>query len=130
MPTPSRYWREIPQRYRLEAAKCSQCGFIGFPPRVICPKCGSRESSPTTLADKGTLVTFTIIRVAPHQFVDQAPYIVGIAELDDGVKLTAQVVDCDFADVKVGLRVRIEFRKISEEGEGGVIYYGYKFVPE
>jgi hypothetical protein len=55
---------------------------------------------------------------------------VGIAELDDGVKLTAQVVDCDFADLKVGLRVRLEFRKLSEDGEAGVIYYGYKFVPE
>jgi uncharacterized OB-fold protein len=61
---------------------------------------------------------------------DQAPYAVGIAELDDGVRLTAQVVDCDFADLKVGLRVRLEFRKLSEDGEAGVIYYGYKFVPE
>jgi uncharacterized OB-fold protein len=55
---------------------------------------------------------------------------VGIAELDDGVKLTAQVVDCDFAELKVGMRVRLEFRKISEDGNAGAIHYGYKFVPE
>lgn len=130
MPTPSRYWREIPQRYRLEAKKCKNCGYVCFPPRLVCPQCGAREFGFVKLADRGTLVTYTIIRVPPHQFADQAPYAVGIAELDDGVKLTAQVVDCAFTDVKIGMRVKIEFRKIYEEGEGGVIYYGYKFVPE
>jgi len=130
MPTPSRYWREIPQRYRLEAGKCLSCGFICFPPRLICPGCGGRAFEPTNLADSGKIVTYTVIRVAPGQFVDEAPYAVGIAEMDDGVKLTAQVVDCDFAALKVGLRVKVEFRKISEDGAAGVIHYGYKFVPE
>jgi uncharacterized OB-fold protein len=130
MPTPSRYWREIPQRYRLEAGKCTSCGYICFPPRLICPRCGSREFAKTKLADSGKILTYTIIRVAPHQYVDQAPYAVGIAEQDDGVKLTAQIVDCNFEDLKIGMRVKIEFRKIYEEGEAGVIYYGYKFVKE
>ena len=130
MPTPSRYWREIPQRYRLEAAKCKSCGFVAFPPRPVCPKCGAREFIPTKLAEAGQLLTFTVIRVPPGPFEDQAPYAVGIAELDDGVRLTAQVVDCDFGALTVGARVRLEFRKVSEEGLAGVIYYGYKFVPE
>jgi len=130
MPTPSRYWREIPQRYRLEAGKCKSCGFVCFPPRLVCPQCGAREFAGTNLAEKGKLITYTIIRVPPHQFEDQAPYAVGIAELDDGVRLTAQVVDCDFAELRIGMRVQIEFRKVYEEGEAGVIYYGYKFVPD
>jgi len=130
MPTPSRYWREIPQRYRLEAGKCRKCGTISFPPRLVCPQCAAREFEPAKLADRGKILTYTIIRVAPHQFEDQTPYAVGIVELDDGVKLTAQVVDCDFADLNIGMRVKIEFRKIYEEGQAGVIYYGYKFVPE
>jgi uncharacterized protein len=130
MPTPSRHWREIPQRYRLEAAKCKGCGFVAFPPRVVCPDCGGRAFASVKLAGAGKLLTHTIIRVPPQPFEDQAPYAVGIAELDDGVKLTAQVVDCDFAELKVGLRVRLEFRKISEDGNAGAIHYGYKFVPE
>ena len=81
------------------------------------------------LADRGRLISYTIIRVAPHGFEDEAPYAAGIAELEDGVNLTAQIVDCEFADLKVGLPVKIEFRKVSEEGKAGVIYYGYKFVP-
>lgn len=130
MPTPSRDWREIPQRYRLEAAKCKGCGFVAFPPRLVCPKCGARAFEPTRLAEAGKLLTYTVIRVPPGPFEDQAPYAVGIAELDDGVRLTAQVVDCDFASLAVGRRVKLAFRKISEDGPAGVISYGYKFVPE
>jgi uncharacterized OB-fold protein len=130
VPTPSRYWREIPQRYRLEAGKCKRCGTIFFPPRVVCSVCQFREFETIKLADRGKLITYTIIRVPPHQFTDQAPYAMGIVELDDGVKLTGQIVDCDFNDLKIGLRLKLEFRKISQEGEAGIIYYGYKFVPE
>jgi uncharacterized OB-fold protein len=129
MPTPSRNWREIPQRYRLEAEKCGSCGAIAFPPRLICPDCGGRNFVPIRLAESGRLLTYTIIRVAPAGFEDQSPYALGIAELDDGAKLTAQVVDCDFAALKVGMRVRLEFRRISEDGPAGIIHYGYKFVP-
>jgi len=130
MPTPSRYWREIPQRYRLEAAKCKNCGFIAFPPRQICPRCHSRSFETIVLPEAGKVVTYTIIRVPPQPFSDQAPYAVGIVELDNGVRLTGQIVDCPFEDLKIGQRVKIEFRKIYQEGEAGVIYYGYKFVPE
>jgi uncharacterized OB-fold protein len=130
MPTPSRSWREFPQRYRLEAGKCKSCGFVAFPPRLICPHCKNREFEKVKLAETGKVLTFTIIRVPPQQFVDQAPYAVGIVELDDGVKLTGQIVDYNFEEIKIGKRVKVEFRKIFDEGEAGIICYGYKFVPE
>ncbi len=130
MSTPSRYWREIPQRYRLEANTCEACRIKFFPPRLICPQCKRRDLIPTKLAERGKVLSHTIIRVPPRQFTDQAPYVVGIVELDDGVKLTAQIVDCDFEDLKIGQRVRIEFRKIFQEGESGILCYGYKFVPD
>ena len=46
-----RYWREIPQRYRLEAGKCKQCGKTFFPPRLICDQCKSREFDTIILSD-------------------------------------------------------------------------------
>ena len=92
MPTPSRYWREIPQRYRLEGKKCRSCGRVAFPPRPVCPGCGGREFEAVRLAESGKLLTYTVIRVPPEGYEDQSPYAVGIAELDDGVRLTAQVV--------------------------------------
>ncbi|MFW6129357.1 MAG: Zn-ribbon domain-containing OB-fold protein, partial [Candidatus Aminicenantaceae bacterium] len=78
----------------------------------------------------GNILSYTVIRVPPHQFVDQAPYAVGIVELEDRVKLTGQIVDCDFEDIKIGKKVKIEFRKIFQEGKSGILCYGYKFVLE
>jgi len=124
-----RYWREMPQRYRYEAAKCSKCGKIHFPPRQVCSKCRGREFTKVNLAMQGTLETFTVIRVAPSGFGDIAPYAVGLVKLDDGVKLMAQIADADLEKMAIGDKLRIEFRKIIPDGESGVICYGYKFVP-
>ena len=129
MSTSARYAREYPQRYRLEAGKCTSCGRIHFPPRVVCMECGKRSFEMVHLSGKGKVLTYTVIRVPPSEFVDEAPYAVGVVELDDGVRLTAQIVDCDFNDLSIGMPVKVEFRRIQEEGEAGVICYGYKFVP-
>ena len=127
MPAP-RYWREIPQRYRLEAAKCKGCGRMFFPPRLICSDCKSREFKAVKLADEGRILTYTVILVPPSQFADQAPFAIGIIELDDGCRITAQIVDCAPGELEIGKRVRVEFRKIQEEGKAGIICYGYKCV--
>lgn len=124
-----RYWRETPQRYRYEAARCAGCGRIHFPPRLVCSGCGGREFEKTTLARTGRIETFTVIRVAPTGFEDEAPYAVAIVRLDDGVKLTAQVADCNPDQLEIDQPVRIEFRRVTQDGEAGVICYGYKVVP-
>jgi uncharacterized OB-fold protein len=126
---PARYWREIPQRYRLEAGKCKRCGKVCFPPRLVCPKCGSREFETVKLSDQGVVKTYTVIRVAPSQFSGMTPYAVGIVELDGGVRITAQIVDFPVEDIKMGQRVRIEFRRVQEDGAAGILCYGYKCVP-
>lgn len=125
----ARSWREKPQRYRYEAAKCSGCGKIFFPPRLVCDKCRGREFETHILAQQGVIETYTEIHIAPSGFTDEAPYAVGIVKLDDGVRITAQIVDCAPEELKVGARVRLEFRKVTEDGASGVIHYGYKFVP-
>jgi len=63
-------------------------------------------------------------------FTDQAPYAVGIAELQNGFKLMAQITDCDVDKIKVGMEIRIEFRRIQTDAHHGVLSYGYKFVPK
>ena len=129
MANPARYWREIPQRYRLEAGKCKACGQVYFPPRLVCAHCRSRQFETVRLADEGRLLTYTVIRVGPSQFSDQTPYAVGIVELDGGVRITTQIVDCRFEELTAGQRVRVEFRRLQKDGHAGILCYGYKCVP-
>jgi uncharacterized OB-fold protein len=125
-----KYWRAMPQRYRFEAAKCTKCGKVLFPPRLICPECQNRQFEKVNINDKGTVETFTIIRVAPSGFTDQVPYPVAIVNVGGGVKILCQIADCEPEELKIGMNVRLEFRKLSQEGEAGIINYGYKAVPE
>ena len=123
-----RYTREIPQRMRLEAFRCSECEYISFPNRRVCPHCGSADFKRFTLKPEGKVVTFTIIRVAADQFSLQVPYAVGIIETAEGARLTAQIVDCAPDEISIGSNVHLMTRKIQKEGHGGILQYGYKAV--
>lgn len=125
-----RHWRETPERYRLEAAKCRKCGKIAFPARLICPDCGHKEFEKINLSGKGKLLTYTIIRTAPEGFEDFAPYAVGIIEMEEGVRVMGQVTDCDPEELKTGDTLVTKFRRMNEEGKTGLIMYSYKFVPD
>lgn len=124
----ARYHREIPQRYRLEAAKCSKCGHTSFPPRLICSECKTRKFETVRLSDEGKLLTFTVVRVSSDRFSKETPFAVGIVELNDGVKVTTQIADVDVDELKIGQRVRLVFRKIQDDGKAGIHCYGYKAI--
>lgn len=123
------YVREVPQRHRLEAAKCTQCGKVTYPPRLLCPDCKGRSFDTVQLAREGKIVTYTVIHVGPSHFADQVPYALGLVEVAPGVRLMTQIVDCDPSSLEIGMPVKLEFRKVLEDGEAGIIEYGYKAVP-
>lgn len=124
---PSRIWREKPQRYRLEAARCKKTNNVSFPPKLV-DGLKNRDFEKITLPREGTVVTYTIIHVGPSKFEDEAPYAVGIIDLGE-IKITCQIVDVPLEEIKIGMRIRLEFRRIQKDGEGGVLCYGYKAVP-
>lgn len=123
-----RYWRNEVPRYRLQGEECALCGAKFFPARPVC-KCGSTEFNVYKLAERGEIVTWTVINNAPIGFEEYVPYIVALIDLDDGYKLLSQIVDIAPEKVTAGLRVESVFRKIKTDGEEGIIQYGYKFRP-
>jgi len=130
MQTP-RFWREIDERYTLKGVKCGNCQSIHFPSRTLCPKC--RHASvgrllPYRLNGTGVVEAATTVHTPPAGFELQAPYVLALVRLDEGPRVTAQVVDAKPDAVTVGTKVRAVFRRINTEGEAGVVQYGYKFV--
>ena len=127
MANSQRSTREIPHRYRLEAQKFKS-GFVTLPRRYIDPESGSREFERINLKGTGTILTHTIVNIPADDYAKQAPFAVAIIETDEGARITAQVVDCDFEDVKIGAKVQLVFRKIMQEGSAGIINYAYKAI--
>ena len=128
MPSP-RYWREVPNRYRLEAARCNDCGKVSIPARRICPECRSESMQKIMLSRSGQVVTSTVIRTPPDDLVMESPYAMAVVETPEGARLMSQVVDCDPEEVMPGMEVTLEFRLIRKEGHGGIRCYGHKAVP-
>lgn len=62
-------------------------------------------------------------------FREQAPIIVGVVELENGVKILAPLTDVEIEEVKVGMKLEATLRRILEDGETGLIRYGVKFRP-
>jgi hypothetical protein len=125
------YWRKMPQWYRLEGVKCVTCGESYFPSRSLCPTC-RREGrfEMEKFSGKGKVYSYTVVHAPPQGFELHRPYLLAIIELDEGPKLTAQIVDCKKEDIKIGMPVEMTFRKIRDSTEGGIIHYGYKFKPK
>ncbi len=123
-----RGWRHIPQRYNLIGSKCLQCGEVFFPMRVICPKCRRKgKLEDIKFSGNGKIHSYSIIHTPTDEFKNISPYAVAIIELEEGAKITSQIVDCDTEDIEIGQEVELVFRRIRAEGDEGVISYGYKF---
>ncbi|MDI6643893.1 MAG: Zn-ribbon domain-containing OB-fold protein [Methanobacteriaceae archaeon] len=123
-----RAWRHIPQRYNLIGSKCLQCGKVFFPKRILCPECRRKgKLEEINLSGKGKILTYSVIETPTDEFKDIAPYVVAIVELEEGAKVTTQIVDYDIEKIEIGKEVEMVFRKIREAGDDGVISYGFKF---
>jgi uncharacterized OB-fold protein len=123
-----RYWREEKPRYRLMGEECAKCGVKHYPKTPVC-SCGDTEFKPYKLAEVGKIQSWTVIRNAPQGYERFTPYVVALIELDDGVIILSQVVDIEPEAMKAGLRVEYAFRKVTEDGQAGLLQYGYKFRP-
>ncbi|MEC9332595.1 MAG: Zn-ribbon domain-containing OB-fold protein, partial [Candidatus Thermoplasmatota archaeon] len=76
----------------------------------------------------GKIVNSTVVHQAQAGYEMFGPYCMAIIELDEGPKITSQVVDCEPEMVKPGMKVKSVFRKLGEDSESGILHYGTKFV--
>ena len=78
--------------------------------------------------EEGKVVTWTVVHTGHPEFGDQTPYALVVVEFGKGARLLMQLADFRREDLKIGRKVKVEFRKIQAAGESGVLCYGYKAV--
>lgn len=77
---------------------------------------------------KGTLVSWTIIRVPPSGFSVYAPYPVGVVTIGAS-RMTCQIVDWEQTDLVAGRVIELVIRRVRETTSEDVIAYGIKAKP-
>lgn len=108
---------------RIMGSKCKKCGALALPPRPICISCFSTEMEWVEFKGRGSLAAFTSITVAPPYMAKEGfgrnnPYVVGVVELDEGVKTVARIIGVDAknpSQIRVGTPLKAEFL---DRGEG------------
>jgi uncharacterized protein len=75
----------------LEGTRCGECGLLAVRTASSCPHCGSQRGSAVPLSGRARLISWTVIRVAPSRYAAEAPYAVGLLQLEEGPRITARV---------------------------------------
>jgi len=93
---------------RFTTTKCKKCGYVAYPPRVICPECYSEELEYTDLPQKGKVIVFTEqVRGVPLGF--EAPLIQAWLDLGEGSpvrRFLSRIINCPAGAIKEGDEVQ------------------------
>ena len=116
-------YEQFLNEWKIMGSKCKKCGALALPPRPICVSCFGSEMEWVQFKGNGKLAAFTGIVVAPPLMAKEGfgrnnPYIVGVVELEEGVKTVARIVGVDAKkpeQIKVGILLKAEFLS---KGEG------------
>lgn len=116
-PESALYWEKL-RDGELWLRRCNACALVYFYPRDLCPRCFSRDTGWIRSGGRGALHTFSIVHRPPTpDWRDAVPYVVALVELDEGARVPTNLVDVtpDPAHIRVGMRVAVAFRKLSED---------------
>ena len=75
---------------RVKGYSCPKCNWADFSETKICPRCYGVVNE-VSFSGRGKIATFTVIRYPPSGFENQAPYVVGLIDLDNGPRVIARI---------------------------------------
>lgn len=111
------YWDGLKEG-KLMLPKCGDCGHTFFYPRVLCPRCQSRNIGWVRASGKGKLHTFGIgYQSFNKAFKLPTPYVLAMVELDEGPRMMSNLVNvvADPKTVKCEMPVEVVFHKLTDE---------------
>ena len=109
------YW-EAGGEGRLLIQRCRGCGEHQFYPRGHCVHCFGRDLDWVQASGAGRLHTFSVVhRTSDPAFADDVPYVFAIVELDEGPRLTVNVIDTPLSELCCDMPVRVVFSRLTDE---------------
>jgi uncharacterized protein len=101
---------------KLLIRHCNACKRNHFYPRHACPHCWSDNCEWRAASGKGRVYSYTVIH---HNdalpFREMLPYIVALVELEEGVRLTSNIVECTPEIVHVGMPVEVIYEHVTDD---------------
>jgi uncharacterized OB-fold protein len=111
-------YERLKHRYReLIGVRCEDCGKEYFPKQYRCRNCGSYKMVDAKMPDTGKLESYTILNVPSSEFKGSEPIVLGIVELENGVRLLSQIEADDINSLSQGIKVKMKVANIKDSFE-------------
>jgi uncharacterized OB-fold protein len=104
------------REHKLLVQRCKDCKENIFYPKSVCPHCLSSDLEWFESSGKGKVYTYTIVEAAaPEAFQEAIPYVIGVIDLVEGVRMLSWIVDCPKEEVKCDMDVEVSFKDLNDE---------------
>jgi uncharacterized OB-fold protein len=94
--------------------RCTSCEAFVFIPQPTCPSCQGEELEWVESSGRGSVYSYTTVHRPPRPEFE-VPYVVAIVQLEEGWHMLTNLVDCDPAEVVMGMAVEVVFRTASDD---------------
>jgi uncharacterized OB-fold protein len=91
---------------KLLIKKCSACNEFHHYPRALCPFCFSDKTEWKEAKGEGQVYTYSVLRRGVP-----VPYCIAYVTLEEGITMLTNLVDCDFDQLKIGMKVKAVFKE-------------------
>ena len=105
------------EKGKIEATQCKICKKVYFPPQMDCSNCLSADQMEwKEITNKWTLLTYTKAHFAPTGFEEDTPYILVIAESNEGLKIFTRLSkDVTEDKIAIGMKLKLVSVKLPNE---------------
>lgn len=102
--------------HKLLLQRCKQCSTSQFPPGPLCTKCRSAELEWSEASGKAKVFSWIVVRhpIPADVYKDEVPYVVALVDLDEGPRMSTNIVDCVPESIKDGMPVEVAFKQVSD----------------
>ena len=101
-------------RHELRIQRCGECGALRHPPGPMCLACGGAKPDYVVAAGTGEVYSY-VVHHHPPVPGRQAPFVVALVQLPEGVRMVGELLGVAPEQVRIGLPVRAEFAEVDEE---------------
>lgn len=122
------HFRERDEDVSFKGQRCRRCRAVQFPNQRVCESCFAKDDfEPVRLSDRtGRVVTYTFDFFFP---TPDPPTIVTVSEIE-GARIHLQLVNAAPEQVKLGMPIEVELRRIHQVGGRPNYYWKATPAPE
>jgi uncharacterized protein len=101
---------------KFQLQRCADCGKLRHYPRPVCDACYSMKAEWVAASGLGTVHSWTITHHAFHPgFKADLPLMLLTVDLAEGVRMQAQARGIGDGELKIGLKVKLGFERVTED---------------